>query len=66
MDPAGYYEKFTVIRRSTGEEVSEFRFVLVPGHDPHAVVALRAYADSVEGENPQLASELRERLDRLS
>jgi len=63
MDPKGYYEKFTVIRNDTGEEVKEFRFTLIPSHDPHAGTALRAYADAVEGENPTLAKELRERLD---
>lgn len=63
MDPKGYYEKFTVIRNDTGEEVTDFRFTLIPSHDPHAEVALRAYADAVEAENPQLARELRERLD---
>lgn len=62
-DERGYYEKFTVIRNDTGEEVKGFRFTLIPSHDPHAGTALRAYADAVEAENPQLAEELRERLD---
>ena len=69
MDPAGYYEKFKVTRNSTGEEITEFRFVMIPGppsNDLHARTALRAYADSCEGENPGLANELRERLDALA
>lgn len=61
MDDRGYYEKFKVVRNDTGEEITSFRFVMLP-HDSHARVALRAYADSVEGENPELAQELRERL----
>jgi hypothetical protein len=61
MDDRGYYEKFKVVRNDTGEEITSFRFVLLP-HDPHARVALLAYADSVEGDNPELARELRERL----
>lgn len=62
-DSRGYYEKFTVIRNDTGEEVRGFRFTLIPSHDPHAGTALRAYADAVETENPALARELRERLE---
>lgn len=61
MDDRGYYEKFKVVRNDTGEEITSFRFVMLP-HDRHARAALRAYADSVEGENPELARELRERL----
>ena len=64
-DRQGYYEKFQVIRKDTGEEVTGFRFTLLPDHDEHAVVALRAYADSCEAENPSLAHDLRERLDAL-
>lgn len=69
MDDKGYYEKFKVIRNDTGEEITDFRFVLIPGlpsNDLHARVALRAYADSCESENPTLARELRERLDALA
>jgi hypothetical protein len=68
MDPSGYYEKFKIVRNDTGEEITEFRFVLIPGppsNDPHARVALRAYADSCDSENSALARELRERLDAL-
>lgn len=60
MDPKGYYEKFTVIRNDTGEEVTEPRFTLIPSHDEHAKAALLAYADSCESENPGLAADLRE------
>jgi hypothetical protein len=49
----------------TGEEIAEFRFVLIPSHDLHAIAALHAYAKSVERENPTLADELRERLAAL-
>ena len=40
------------------EEVDDFVFVLRPGTDRHAVVALMAYAASVKGENPGLAGDL--------
>jgi hypothetical protein len=62
MDPKGYYEKFKVIYNDTGEEVTDFRVTLIPSHDPHAAVALRAYADAVEADNPQFAADIRERL----
>jgi hypothetical protein len=59
-DLRGYYDKFQVTRRETGEEITGPKFTLLPDHDPHARVALRAYADSCEGENPDLAADLRE------
>lgn len=58
-DLRGYYDKFQVIRRETGEEITGPKFTLLPDHDHHAKVALRAYADSCESENPQLAEDLR-------
>lgn len=51
-DPAGYYEKFKVVRNATGEEITEFRFVRLA----------RRTLRRLEGENPTLAQELRERL----
>lgn len=62
MDKRGYYEKFKVIRNDTGEEVTDFRFVLIPSHDKHAAAALESYARSCESENPGLARDLRELL----
>lgn len=41
------------------EEVREFVFVLKPDSDPHARVAMAAYAESVQGEKPMLAEDLR-------
>lgn len=58
-DMKGYYDKFQVIRRETGEEVAGPTFTLLPDHDHHAKVAVRAYADSCESENPELAADLR-------
>lgn len=68
MDERGYYEKFTVVRNSSGEEITGFRFVLIPGppsNDLHARAALEAYAKSCEPENPALADELRTKLSEL-
>lgn len=54
-----YYPKFRVIRRSTGDELDPTTtFTLLPNKDPHARVALKAYADSVGGEMPGLARAL--------
>lgn len=58
-DMRGFYDKFQVIRRATGREVMQATFTLIPERDPHARVALLAYADACEGENERLAIELR-------
>lgn len=63
-DPDTYYPKFIVIRRSAeiGQEIivdPKTCFTLIPGHDKHAQVALRAYCDSCESEMPGLAKALR-------
>jgi hypothetical protein len=59
-DMRGFYDKFQVIRRETGEEETGPTFTLLPDHDQHALAALLAYADSCEKENPTLAVDLRE------
>jgi hypothetical protein len=59
MDTRPYYNKFLVVRRETGEEVTEPTFTLIPSHDKHAKVALLAYADACEDDNPALANDLR-------
>jgi hypothetical protein len=63
-DLRGFYDKFQVIRRETGEEVTQATFTLIPERDPHALAALEAYAASCEGENPDLAADLRALLAR--
>lgn len=40
------------------EEVEDFVFVLKPDTDPHALVALSAYAMSVKKDKPHLAADL--------
>ena len=57
-DPNGLYEKY-IVNTVGGEPLEGPVFVLRP-FDPHARVALRAYASSVESENPTLAHDLRE------
>jgi hypothetical protein len=62
-DDRPYYRKFRVIRVETGEEVPEDTFTLIPAHDEYAAVALRAYADVCESDNPALAVDLRRLAD---
>ena len=61
-DPSGLYKKYNIYRRNpdgtNGDEVTGPTFTLRP-YDPHAAVALRAYADSVQSENNSLATDLR-------
>ena len=64
-DPDTYYPKFIVIRRSAeiGQEIvvdPRTCFTLIPDHDPHAKVALKAYCDSCEEQMPGLAKALRD------
>lgn len=61
-DPKGLYRKYAVFeaagigRTSPGNPILDC-FVLRP-QDPHARIALMAYAESVRAENPVLAQEL--------
>lgn len=61
-DERGYYEKFRVVRKETGEEVEEDTFTLIPSKDPAARVALAAYAQAAADiyENEQLKADLME------
>lgn len=66
--PAGLYRKFDVQRidgssQHGGKHQDCEHFVLDLMHDKHAEVALRAYADSCAAEFPQLAADLRHKLD---
>ncbi|MHC4864610.1 MAG: hypothetical protein ACYTEX_11025 [Planctomycetota bacterium] len=62
----GLYQKY-VVRRTDGRDAPgethdgcEY-FVLDLTHDPHALPALRAYADSCRGEYPKLCKDLMEK-----
>jgi hypothetical protein len=56
----GLYSKYQVERLSDleGKHDDCWYFVLDPAHDPHALVALRAYAESARAEFPVLAADL--------
>lgn len=56
----GLYKKYTVIKNSTGEEVQEETFTFNLETDPHAEVAMLAYAEAIQDINPRLALDIRE------
>ena len=62
----GLYRKFDVKRTDGSDqpggkhEGCEY-FVLDVTHDPHAKVALTAYAEAVKGTHPELAADLHDR-----
>lgn len=60
INPNNYIEgeALSIGFRSPLEEVTDFVFVLKPDSDPHARVALAAYAQSVRYEKPQLYDDL--------
>lgn len=59
----GLYDKFIVRRKDSsdafgGKHENCDYFVLDLSHDPHAIPALKAYADSCRSEYPLLADDL--------
>lgn len=62
----GLYPKYDVIRRSSGELVTEPVFVMNPRTDPHARAALRGYAEDVgEDGHEALARDIYEWIDAV-
>ena len=64
----GFYRKYRVARLKPHSDVTKNSvdcrfFVLDYPHDPHALVALRAYAESCEQDYPALADHLLAILD---
>lgn len=53
----GLYAKYNVTKADDGSVVDGC-FVLRPDRDPHARVALQAYAESCQEENPALAADI--------
>lgn len=69
-DPRGYYEKFEVRRKDGRDQPGGDRegaryFTLDFIHDPHARIALAAYAESIRPTNRLLAMQLYAQLDQL-
>lgn len=60
----GLHPKYDVRKGTTGEPVQDC-FVLKPVTDPHALVALRAYAASCEADFPELAKDLNDWIDLI-
>lgn len=64
-EPKGLIPHKYDVLKATGEPVTGDYFVLRPGRDPHAAAALRAYANSVGEDNPELARDLFAWLDSI-
>lgn len=67
----GLYCKFEVTRTDGASSRGRkhdgcYYFVLDTDHDPHAVAALRAYADSCEADYPLLAADVRQLADECT
>lgn len=60
----GFEDRFRVTRTDGKRPSFHRRYFVIAyeGSDPHAKAAMTAYADSIEGENPELASDLRDAL----
>jgi hypothetical protein len=56
--PQGYWEKYNVIDNRTGEMVKGRTFTFLLDSDPHAEVAMLAYARAIQNENPTLATDI--------
>ncbi|WP_293875611.1 MULTISPECIES: hypothetical protein [unclassified Sphingomonas] len=60
----GFEDRFCVTRRDGHPISAKARYLVLDysGRDPHAQKAIAAYAESIEGENPQMAADLRDAL----
>jgi len=60
----GFEDRFRVTRVDRQPIKPERRYIVLAydGSDPHAQVALEAYADSIQAENPNMAEDLRDAL----
>lgn len=58
----GFEPRYSVLRLDGNPSHPDSRYLVLnySGSDPHAIVAIGAYADSIESENPEFASDLRE------
>lgn len=57
-EPKGLQPRKYDVIKADGTPVDGDYFVLRPGRDPHAAAALRAYANSVGQDDPELAHDL--------
>lgn len=57
----GFEERFCVTRTDGKPIRAEARYIVLDyASDPHAKVAILAYAESIAAENPRLASDVRD------
>jgi Lar family restriction alleviation protein len=65
QNQGGFTARFDVTR-TDGHPIDPARRYIVldyAGSDPHAIVALRTYADSIEADNPQMAADVRDAIE---
>lgn len=61
----GFEDRFRVTRTDGQAVRPEARYIVLDyAGDPHAKRALAAYADSIEGDNPEMAADIRDALVR--
>lgn len=59
----GFEDRFRVTRTDGNPCRAEARYIILDyAGDPHAKKALTVYADSIEGENPSMAADIRDAL----
>ena len=59
----GFEDRFRVTRTDGKPCRPEARYLILDyANDPHAKVAVNAYADSIENDNPLMAADLRDAL----
>lgn len=59
----GFEQRFIVVRTDGKACRGEARYLVLDyATDPHAKAAVKAYADSLDGQNPQMADDLRDAL----
>lgn len=64
QNTGGFEARFTVTRTDGKPCRPEARYIVMDyAGDPHARVAVAAYAASIEAENPQMAADLRDALE---
>jgi hypothetical protein len=64
QNTGGFEDRFRITRTDGKPCRPDARYLVLDyAGDPHADAALRAYADSIEGENPQMAADLRDAME---
>jgi hypothetical protein len=73
MPPGKFKKNKYIIQKSNGNPVDPSAryfalkyFALNSSHDPHAIIALKAYAEAVRRDNPLFADQIEKELDEIT